>query len=401
MHANNFWLGLRLNRTQLSGWRDEETGLSKGCSGEVAALDAHTSEGRRREEEREAEGVEGGQSRRAARILKRRAVRHEAIIEAAKNDAPVPLFKHMERRLVDLGLTAPRDARDAVAPLWELPLQEQQARKTAELRDAVARLIEIGGGQGECGGSPSTPASSSAAASAAAASSAASASSAAAPAPTALADIFRPMRAMPPAAAVRNKIQLHVGLDVNGEPCCGFRCGRAAQTLTVATPEGVPFVAPWMAAAAAAMSRWMRSGGATREAESAVVGVAAVERWSGLMLRGSVSLGEGVAVLSAMPSDQPLAEEPAANLRSLQELAASLRAAAAAEGVRLLSVALGGAVHVPLPADGATTGAPSPATLRELLEAGTSGVYFEHFKDGLRLRISPIAFFQARSPRPS
>ena len=56
------------------------------------------------------------------------------------DDAPVLLSGWMAARLAELGLERPRDARDAVAPLWEVPYAEQRASKQSEIH-GVARAI--------------------------------------------------------------------------------------------------------------------------------------------------------------------------------------------------------------------------------------------------------------------
>ena len=118
----------------------------------------------------------------------------------------------MASRLAELGLERPRDVRDAVAPLWELSVEEQLSLKQAEMKALSDRLTSdlerrpsfeceaISGVSSEgWGGNPS------------------------------------PMR---------NTCEFHIGHDREGNICCGFRLGLASSSdaLAIGPPDRVPFV---------------------------------------------------------------------------------------------------------------------------------------------------------------
>ena len=156
--------------------------------------------------------------------------------------------------------------------------------------------------------------------------------------------------------ALRNKLELAIGRNVDGKVCVGFRLGLGGSALGefLGPIADVPFVPRWMAAAAASLASALERGGHLA--------------WKSLMLRGSEASSSGVAVLTRSEGAEGV---------ETSHLCEALVTAARAEGVALVSVLVRGA-------GGAE---------EEALPGGSGGVLEERL-GGLRLRISPGAFFQ-------
>ena len=376
-------------------------------------------------------------------------------------EVPVSLTRWLSARLASLGLDGPRDARDAVTPLWEMPLREQHAFKAIEMdhllrtqlapssrRDAVEMddlAIEMDrlhrtqlaspAGPPEtlrceplrcealrcepealrCGALRCEPLRFAAGEDAAAACAGISSC------PTT--STFVP---------ARDVCDLHVGFDRECLPCCGFRLGLAGSVdgRSVASPGGVPIVPEWMVAVAAELTAWLceRATGAAQSATAAAAAAAAAAPpppappapapppppppppalattllpYTSLKLRGSMRTHEAMAMLTLTPS---VVIEGTAEVL----LAKRMVEAAAAHGFTIVSVlarsdgsgAEGGglrgdgdslescrgirSLYCASPDDGEDDGAAG----REM------GTITEVLSSGLRLRISPLAFFQA------
>ena len=268
----------------------------------------------------------------------------------------------MASRLAELGLERPRDARDAVAPLWELPIEAQLATKHAEmaalstnklLAADVGRLI--------------------------------SSSSAAACEP--IRSVTQERWGAKP-APMRNTCEFHIGRGRDGKPCCGFRLGLASSLdgTTVAPPTDVPFVPGWMAAVAAIVSEEMAIWAAAAQQEEEVLVVQAEAAaphnnnddgrghdnyyYQQLRLRGSERRSKGVAVLTRGSDRDGDAHGGYSIDRLMDRLMERMKAAASEAGMNDLTI-------VERDTDG---------TLRP----PTAGAIEEELQSGLALSISPL-----------
>jgi len=361
VHNNNFWFGLRLNPGPLSDMQGGDNNALNG--GE--------------------EGAVG--SRRAMRLIQRRKAHLEQAEVRTDDERPPLLDRWLRSRLQQLGLHEVRDVRDAAAPLWEMALAEQRARKRREMVAVVVKLtqppqtsaashVRHMREHGQCAVQRDK-------------------GSDRAPVPGCQCE---PLLCVPPAAAKRNKCEMHLGRDREGAPCCGFRLGlgASADARAVGAVTAVPFVPAWMCAAADALTRWLRQHASlpvdsasevttdfnlSRTVGSGNVGVAALAAGNGcgkdaamgsILMRGSERTRRGVVVLSLSAGSE--------QLQRSDELARALLEAAAAHGMALESLLL---------REGCAEGT-------ELLGTGGDGSYEEHLSNGLRMRVSADAFFQ-------
>ena len=336
VHCNRFWLGLRLNRTALA----RRTGTMP--AEETKELEAHAPP---LTVERTVPLWE-----KHGTADPSRSTAHEAASGDAEVVEPPLLSGFMVARMRQLGLDGPRDALDAVAPLWEMPIEEQLARKQDEMRALVSRLLP-----GE-GGASCEP--------------------------------IRSLRAScddKVAPPMRNTCEMSIGRDRSGSACCGFRLGVASSQdgNAVAPPSGVPFVPAWMVAAADECTAAMRELDGAREEGDGEEGLPPLPYLS-LRLRGSLRTLEAVAVLTAR--DPPLAGARATPAES--DLAGRLAHAAARHNQSLRAVLIrdveGGCLPVLQPEKDAPASCDTP-------EVGT---IVEELRSGLRLHVSPLAFFQ-------
>lgn len=283
VHCNRFWLGLRLNRKTLARPHERKPRV-------------------------EAEAANGG-------------------------DAPPPLLSRwLPSRLKAMGLEQARDARDAVAPLWEMPIDEQRARKQAEMQDVASRLVGETSGKGR-------------------------------DAETAR-KICAPIRHAPPELAFRNKCELHIGRDRSGSPCCGFRLGSGGSRdgEAVGPPDNVPILPAWMAEVAREVSAFL--------CEVCEAGHAS---WTSLTLRASERTGKAAALLTAQ---EGLAPPPEAATLTGRMVTAAERA-----GIRMTAVLQ-------------RRGSRGEAELVWAASPDEDGSVVEELRVGLRMRISPLSFFQ-------
>eukprot|EP01079_Euglenida_sp_SAG-EU17-18_P007043 gene7043-6685_t len=341
VHCNRFWLGLRLNRTPFVIDQPE-------AGAGAAAGDA-------------------GPCKQAGTRRQRQA--------AGSAEAPL-LSAWQDCRLRELGLDRPRDARDAVAPRWELPLGEQRLRKHKEMVGVVAKLLA------SSGPAASAPAEAEAGWEA--------------PGEARAAPVCSPIRNAE-GCPLRNTCEFHVGRDRGGRPCCGFRLGLGGgqDGVAVGPAEGVPFVPAWMSGCADVMTRVLRD--AEPEPEAGAEGQLPLP-YTSLRLRGSLRTGEGVAVLTACSVGSSAGTQ--ASSADGATLALQLANAAAEHGQKLVDVLLldsngGGPVQV-----GGT-----PASVSLLHQPGESpapadspsappGTITETLASGLRLQVAPLSFFQ-------
>lgn len=443
VHCNRFWLGLRLNRQPLA---------PQPTSGKVAPTrDAQEGDG----EKRRAGG--GGDEREppppcatvsAPPPSATAAPSTAAPSTAARPEHPKPptadgadagpplLSGWVVARLAELGLDRPRDVRDVVAPLWELPLAEQRRRKEAEMSELVASRLQQPApydsthdascsaverepsNAAHCEGVPSEAAPSGGAPSNAAVPSAV---------PT---DRTPPCKVVPPlsgpaalcepirgvassAAPPRNTCELHVGRDRAGRPCCGFRLGVGSSKdgLAVGAADAVPFVPPWMVSVANAMGEAM----CNWEQQQQQGSEGATLPWSMLRLRGSLRTREATAVLTPTMAGMHGAMAVSVTRDEAAALEARLICAAATQGQRISAVLVlvrhsGSVDDHASPAVDTVTGSTELRPLVPMSEGGAGGsgnraaaslggandgTIVEELCSGLRLHISPMAFFQA------
>ena len=334
VHKNRVWLGLRLNAAPLAprmaanGSEDRKEMLQPSPSPQ--------------------DGNQGIVDRPMAPSATARPTQQaDRSSLPVSTDAEPPLLSGwMASRLAELGLERPRDVRDAVAPLWELSVEEQLSLKQAEMKALSDRLtsdlerrpsfeceaIRSVSSEG-WGGNPS------------------------------------PMR---------NTCEFHIGHDREGNICCGFRLGLASSSdaLAIGPPDRVPFVPGWMSAIATAVGEELRAFAQSSAAAPHLL------PYEALRLRGSVRRQQGAAVLVRSHSTR----EKSRNEDSLHaKLLEGMRAAAAKHGMVLEVVEreANGTVLRPL---GVEAGSQTH---------GNHGVIEEVLRSGLKLRISPLAFFQA------
>ena len=302
VHNNRFWLGLRLNRKPLAPQQPAKP-LTVEATPPAAAVDI----------------VDATDSPRQAKAAP--PTTDTAAADASSSEPPL-LSGFLAARMKALGLDGPRDARDAVAPLWEVPIEEQLARKHKEMSELAIRSLGCEDGLCEAIRSSNT-------------------------------------------TALRNTCELHIGRDRDGRVCCGFRLGVGSSKdgLAVGAPTNVPFVAEWMVAAAEEMRAAMEEDGSDKLP------------FTMLRLRGSLRTLEAVAVVT--PTEPLPAGTPATHMESA--LGSRLVRAAARHGQRLTTV-------LARDAEGGCS---------RLLCGQGSGTIVEELESGLRLSISPLAFFQA------
>ena len=484
VHCNRFWLGLRLNRTPLAPQPTAGNGTSATSDGgnraatmavvvtttdnascgvatpppEKAASEAASEAAPKVASERTAASIAPA-PRGTARGRDATATAERGAERSAESGAEPPLLSGwLAARLRELGLDRPRDARDAVSPLWEVPLPEQLRRKEAEMRALVAKLLadaeerHAGRGGGSKGGGDEGG------------KDAAAADTVCAPIRSAVADGAA-------VCALRNTCEFHIGRDREGHACVGFRLGVGSSRdgVAVGSADGVPFVPPWMAACAAAATAVLREyeDDATQSAARRAAAVTAAGQTGGesgkgdkggeggeegggggsavdvgdgdgksggggakdssrqaactklpyslLRLRGSLRTGESMALLTATSGAGAAGAEGgvvgACADKSDAELGRRLVAAAATHGQRLRWVLVRNAAEA---GEGMESSAgalawrsllppldppPPPSEASEPPDAADPdarpGVISERLASGLRLRVAPLAFFQA------
>ena len=333
VHCNRCWLGLRVNKQPLraaaataataeaSGGSPRQ-GTDESSPADTGPQVVPSGTGCERRAAESAAGAvafsrgEGTAATAAASATATAAARGDRRAGTGAR-SPALLASWGRAHLRALGLERPRDARDAAAPLHEMSLTEQRARKQAEMQEVVQRIVrgtggggggggdglsrrgrkrleqaqlgeaggalggdtetgraavdehggEEGGGEhgekqrAEKGGGEGEGEEGGAIAGA----------------------LCGPIRFAEASRDQRNKCEFHVGRDRQGRPCLGFRLGegQAADGEAVAPPDGISFVPPWMVAAAAAATAFLREAGGARPA------------WRSLMLR--VQLVKGAA----------------------------------------------------------------------------------------------------------
>lgn len=285
VHCNRFWLGLRLNRQT----------LAKPLEHKPRAKD---------------EAAKGGDA------------------------PPLLLSKWLPSRLKVLGLKQVRDARDAVAPLWEMPIDEQRAHKQAEMQHVVGRLV----GTDSLGHDEDNAH-----------------------------KICAAIRHAPVGCEFRNKCEFHIGRDRSGELCCGFRLGSGSSQdgEAVASPDKVPILPAWMPEVARAVSAFLGQSSASQQCGHAP--------WTTLTLRVSESAGKAIALLIAQAEGAPRSEADA--------LAGRMVAAAARASMRMTAVLQ-------------RCGAKGETELVWAESPHEDGSVIEELRVGLKMRVSPLSFFQ-------
>ena len=338
VHCNRCWLGLRVNKQPLRA--AAATAATAGASG--GSPRQGTDESSPADtgpqvvpsgtgcERRAAESAAGAVAFSRGEGTAATAAASATATAAARGDrragtgarSPALLASWGRAHLRALGLERPRDARDAAAPLHEMSLTEQRARKQAEMQEVVQRIVRgTGGGGGgggdglsrrgrkrleqaqlgEAGGALGGDRETGGAAvdkhggeegggeegggehgeeqRAEKGGGEGEGEEAGAIAGA----LCGPIRFAEASRDQRNKCEFHVGRDRQGRPCLGFRLGegQAADGEAVAPPDGISFVPPWMVAAAAAATAFLREAGGARPA------------WRSLMLR--VQLVKGAA----------------------------------------------------------------------------------------------------------
>ena len=432
VHCNRFWLGLRLTGAPLAP-QTHEPGytasmppppppLPAAASSSLSPLAAVPSAAPSVTPPTEKEAAAAAPATTATANSRRRS----EVLTSADESAPPLLSSWITSRLAVLGLQAPRDARDAVTPLWEVDVEEQLRRKHEEMAAVVGRLLSgppVRGASGGGGGQqrrqqqrqkpqqqqqqpppPETP-----------------------PEPhphphphphpqqyqeveeaevvveqleklpPREQELCEPLRYHGASGGVpqRNVCDFHIGLDRSGLPCCGFRLGvgAAADGVAVAPPTGVCIVPAWMVAVAAEVSTALREWAAADATVASEVAAAAKEAprlpFAALKLRGSRYTREAMAVLTAVEASD---NEGSSRARE-RSLAACLVEAAAGQNHRLTAVlikeASSGTLR-PVETDASATAAEAPTG-----GGLPSGSLLEQLSSGLRLRVSPLSFFQA------
>ena len=306
VHCNRCWLGLRVNKQPLrvAAVAASGTGRERRTAGSavVAAVAFRGDE----------DTAASATATATATATARRDGRAGAVARP-----PALLASWGRAHLRALGLERPRDARDAAAPLHEMSLAEQRARKQAEMQEVVQRIVRGTGGGGG-GGGDGLSRRGRKRLEQAQLGEAGSALGGDTETGRAAVDehggeegggehgekqraekgggegegeeggaiagaLCGPIRFAEASRDQRNKCEFHVGRDRQGRPCLGFRLGegQAADGEAVAPPDGISFVPPWMVAAAAAATAFLREAGGARPA------------WRSLMLR--VQLVKGAA----------------------------------------------------------------------------------------------------------
>ena len=140
VHCNRFWLGLRLNRIPLAPQPTAGNGTDRAAAGA------------QKEEGLPTKSPPSSQpAARAAPPARREDI---GDVERFCTVDPPLLSGWLVSRLRELGIDRPRDARDAVAPLWEIPLAEQRTRKEAEMKALIENKLmrEATGASGSAAG---------------------------------------------------------------------------------------------------------------------------------------------------------------------------------------------------------------------------------------------------------
>ena len=360
VHCNRFWLGLRLNRIPLAPQPTAGNGTDRAAAGA------------QKEEGLPTKSPPSSQpAARAAPPARREDI---GDVERFCTVDPPLLSGWLVSRLRELGIDRPRDARDAVAPLWEIPLAEQRTRKEAEMKALIENKLmrEATGASGSAAGD------SKAAAAAAAA-------------------VFTPIRSggSMESGPLRNTCDFHIGRDREGKICCGFRLGVGSSRdgMAVGAVHDVPFVPAWMAHTVSAMEAALRG---LEGNQGVVATLASPLPYATLRLRGSLRTHEAVAMLT------PTAGSAMRSATDDAELAHRLVDAAAEHGQRLIAVLArrndtgggspdAGDSHEWHSLLGASHNDQRPAAIPPV-EPGT---IIEELASGLRLQIAPLAFFQA------
>ena len=347
VHRNRFWLGLRLNRQPLA---PQPTAGTEGTSERrPVAGDVPTHERSHAERPTVLAPLATERSTAPASAPSALGTKRTA---GEGDESPVLLSGWLAARMATLGLSRPRDARDAVTPLWEMPLAEQHEAKRTEMAELVrAKLATHGREAVEC----------------------------------------EPLRhaagGLDPASAdplvpMRDVCDLHIGRDRAGQPCCGFRLGLGSglDGVTVAPVDGVPIVPLWMVHVARELSAWLCEDGTQDEL-----------RFSAVRLRGSARTREAMALLTRSPATRaPI--QPEAEARLARRLMAAAASSEQSLGSVLVRDGEGSSPAVLLHAAQERAGEGDGANE---VSSGAAGAITEVLGSGLRLRISPLAFFQA------
>jgi hypothetical protein len=334
VHCNRCWLGLRVNKqplraaTATAAIAEASGGLPRQGKDDPSPADTSpqvapsgTGRARRAAESAAAAVAFRDDEDTAASATAAATARRDG--RAGTGARPPALLASWGRaHLRALGLERPRDARDAAAPLHEMSLAEQRARKQAEMEEVVQRIVRGsggGGGGGSGGGGDGLSRRGRKRLELAQLGEACGALGVGGEPDGAAVDerggeegggehdeeqraekaggkgegedapmagggaIAGAIRFAEASRDQRNKCEFHVGHDRQGRPCLGFRLGegQGADGETVAPPDGISFVPPWMIAAAAAATTFLRESGGARPV------------WRSLMLR--VQLVRGVA----------------------------------------------------------------------------------------------------------
>ena len=322
VHCNRCWLGIRVNKHPMRAAAEASGGLPRQGRGDRSRADTSPqvapsgTGGERRAAGRAAATVtfcDEEDTAASATAAATAVARHDGSCSTgarrdptggSKGARPPALLASWGRaHLRALGLERPRDARDAAAPLHEMSLAEQRARKQAEMQGVVQRIVRGSGGGSGGGGGGGLSRRGRKRLELAQLSGACGALGDGAESGAAAIDerggeeggggergkeeqaekggdegegdegvgdeggvIAGPIRFAEPSRDHRNKCEFHVGRDREGRPCLGFRLGegQAADGEAVAPPEGISFVSPWMVDAAAAATAFLREAGEAR-----------------------------------------------------------------------------------------------------------------------------------------
>ena len=390
VHCNRFWLGLRLNRAPLAPQVAPAGPAQPEATTDVVA--APIAQGAEKPVQTTALEKDA-YAKMSTQAITPCSGRQATIPGCMTSDdaAPVLLSGWMAARMAALGLKRPRDARDAVAPLWELPLAEQLERKQHEMAALVAKLQDASGG-GVSGRDAVVVSERTATERGESSGESRGTTRAVSEQRRGVCSPLRSSHGGDAAAApVRNTCDFSVGRDRSGEPCCGFRLGLAggADGEAVAPADHVPFVPAWMLSVATELSDAMREGGGLGPSSDA----SAELPFRMLRLRGSLRTHESVALLT------PTAHAAGPQEHTMRRLSARMSDAAARHGQRLvtlLSSADGGMPPLPVElGDGQRGGEQDGDAISDAGPRAEAGAIHEVLNSGLRLRISPSAFFQA------